>query len=86
MPDSPCLARLRTLSASIDARAEGRQVMSAGGKGRSVSYSNTTLRDMILHYRSLYASCPDAAGSDLPLYEDPAASVERGLITARPRR
>lgn len=86
MTDSPCLARLRKLSASIDARAEGSQVSSAGGKGRSVSFSTTSLRDMILHYRSLYAACPDAADSDLPLYEDPAASVERGLITVRPRR
>ena len=73
-------------SAPLVADVAGGQVQSAGGKGRSVSFANTSLRDMILHYRSLYAACPDASASDLPLYEDPNATVERGLINVRPRR
>lgn len=87
MTDSPCLARVRRLFEAIDARATGKQVSGAGAKGRSVSYSNSSLDDMIRLYRQLWQACPDAKTSDLPLLAEPGAStVQRGCIRVRPIR
>ena len=84
MPDSPCLARLRTIFAAIEARQLGTTVSSAGAKGRSVSYASSNLDDLIRFYRQLAAKCPDFAASDLPVLDDPAATtVARGCL--RPR-
>lgn len=84
MPDSPCLARVRSLFDAIEARAKGTQVSGAGGKGRSVSYANTSLDDMIRLYRQLWSACPDAKTSDLPLLNEPGTStVERGMLRVR---
>jgi hypothetical protein len=84
MPDSPCLARLRSIYEAIEARQLGKTVSSAGAKGRSVSYASSNLDDLIRFYRQLAAQCPDFAASDLPRLNDPAAStVERGCL--RPR-
>lgn len=60
-----CLETLRDLKAAIDARLLGRQVQSVDHKGRSISYSEMSVSDMITYYRQLWLQCPEAQ-AELP--------------------
>lgn len=60
-----CLETVRELHAAITARMTGRQVQSVGHRGRTLSYSDTSISDMISLYRQLWAQCPEAQ-AELP--------------------
>lgn len=60
MPISPCHQLARDLKAAIDARLTGKQVQSAGHKGRSVAYAETPIKELIAYYNQVRAGCADA--------------------------
>ncbi len=60
MADSPCYKLAKELKATIDARMTGRQVQSSSAKGRSASFADVPLRELIAYYNQVRTSCPEA--------------------------
>lgn len=55
----------RDLKAAIDARMLGRQIQSAGERGRNVSYADLPVKDLISYYRQMRSQCAEAQ-AELP--------------------
>lgn len=72
MPAPNCADELQRVYDAIMALATGKQTTSVSFGDRSVSYSQTQLKDLKLIYAAFYADCGAEAG--LP----DLASVERG--------
>lgn len=62
MPLQPCHQLAKDLKAAIDDRILGRNVQSAGHKGRSVAYAERSTNELIAYYNQIRKSCPDALG------------------------
>lgn len=84
MPLSARAQELSDLYDAIIARGKGQKVITAGQKGRQVSYADTSLEDMIKLYRTLWTKAlGDETGLPL-LGELGAGAGARGLIRVRP--
>lgn len=82
MPDSPCLARCRELHDAIVAKMSGKGVQGAGAKGRSVTYAEANVNDMIKLYQQLWRACPDAQAAlpELKPLDQPVATRGRAPV------
>lgn len=82
MPDSPCLARCRSLHDAIVAKMSGKSVHGAGAKGRSVTYAEADVNDMIKLYQQLWRACPDAQAElpELKPLDQPVATRGRPAV------
>lgn len=60
MPVSACHQRVLDLKARIDKAALGELVVSAGAKGRQVTYTPAQINQMIALYNQYRKACPDA--------------------------
>lgn len=60
MPISPCHQLVKDLAELINARMLGRQVQSSSAKGRSASFAEVPLRELIAYYNQRRLACPDA--------------------------
>lgn len=65
---APCLKLARELKATIDARMLGREVKSAGHRGRQMEYAQRSIGELINYYNQIRTTCP-AAMADPDLIE-----------------
>ena len=57
---SPCHQLVKDLAAIIDARMLGRQVSSSSAKGRSATFTEMPIKELIAYYNQKRAACADA--------------------------
>lgn len=78
MPLSACHQLVKDLSEIINARMLGRQVQSSSAKGRSASFAETPIKELISYYNQRRAACADALADpeliELTPLDQPTAS------------
>jgi len=57
---TPCHQLVKDLAEVIDARMLGRQVSSSSAKGRSATFTEMPIRELIAYYNQKRAACADA--------------------------